>query len=46
MKLTELKDEQYIIDEVSLNRFLTKLVQIPSINPPGNEGPVAKVISD
>ena len=46
MKLAELKNEKYIIDEVSLNRFLTKLVQIPSINPPGNEGPVATVISD
>ena len=44
MSLTEPKQNSYRIDETGLHRFLEKLVQIRSINPPGNEGPVAAIM--
>ena len=44
MSLTEPKQNSYRIDEAGLHRFLVKLVQIRSINPPGNEGPVAAIM--
>ena len=44
MSLTTPKRTSYRIDEISLRRFLVKLVKIQSINPPGNEGPVATIM--
>ena len=35
----------YTIDESGLRQFLSELVRIPSVNPPGNEAPVAALIA-
>jgi len=45
MSLTKPKRTSYRIDENGLRSFLVELVQIQSINPPGNEGPVAALMA-
>jgi acetylornithine deacetylase/succinyl-diaminopimelate desuccinylase-like protein len=32
----------HLIDDAGITAFLTELVRTPSVNPPGNEGPVAE----
>jgi len=35
----------HLIDDVGITAFLTELVRAPSVNPPGNEGPVAALMA-
>jgi acetylornithine deacetylase/succinyl-diaminopimelate desuccinylase family protein len=35
----------HLIDDVGITAFLTELVRTPSVNPPGNEGPVAAIMA-
>jgi len=35
----------HLIDDAGITAFLTELVRAPSVNPPGNEGPVAALMA-
>jgi acetylornithine deacetylase/succinyl-diaminopimelate desuccinylase-like protein len=35
----------YHVDKIGLEAFLAELVRLPSVNPPGNEEPVAAVMA-